>query len=320
MAAGALCEKGYLTVKEDNTVELQTQWKTLAVFGLSGDASQIKVYQTNGTTGDTQDAVVDSTRKVQGTDGEVEVPEKVHFSMPVLQAQGAYINMFVGAMNMNVDAFIQVDYETAEAWVAPSVEITQKEVTVEEGKTTSLAAVTVGTDASYKVTWASDNCDVATVDENTGLVTGVKKGTAHITTAMDQVSDTALATVTETKKEDAGNTGSGSDTGNTGSGSKAVWKSSNSKVVKVNQKGYVTAGKAGSAKITVKVGKVEATCKVTVKKASLWVSKNKVVLKKGKKITIKAKAVPGNKITFTSSKKKVATVSSKGVIKGKEKP
>ena len=37
-------------------------------------------------------------------------------------------------------------------------------------------------------------------------------------------------------------------------------------------------------------------------------------LKKGKKVTIKVKAAPVSKVTFKSSNKKVATVSSKGFL------
>ena len=41
--------------------------------------------------------------------------------------------------------------------------------------------------------------------------------------------------------------------------------------------------------------------------------------KKGKTTTIKASAVPSGKVTYTSSNKKVATVTSKGVVKGVKK-
>ena len=50
--------------------------------------------------------------------------------------------------------------------------------------------------------------------------------------------------------------------------------------------------------------------------------KNKVTLKKGKKGTFKVtlpKNTASNKITYTSSNKKVATVNSKGVVTAKKK-
>lgn len=52
---------------------------------------------------------------------------------------------------------------------------------------------------------------------------------------------------------------------------------------------------------------------------ALDVSKNKLTIKKGKKSTIKATAIPDGKITFSSSNKKIATVTSKGVVKGIKK-
>ena len=51
----------------------------------------------------------------------------------------------------------------------------------------------------------------------------------------------------------------------TGTKRKVTWKSSKKSVVSVNKKGVVTAKKAGTAKITGKVGKKKFQCKVTVK-------------------------------------------------------
>ena len=49
-----------------------------------------------------------------------------------------------------------------------------------------------------------------------------------------------------------------------GSKKKAKWETSNKKVATVNQKGKVTAKKAGKATITAKIGNKKLTCKVTV--------------------------------------------------------
>lgn len=103
------------------------------------------------------------------------------------------------------------------------------------------------------------------------------------------------------------------------------YKSSNTKVATVSSKGVITAKKVGKATITV-VDKNGTTLKVTVtvKKAPKKISASfkKKTLKVGKKVTLKAKFTKGyysNKIKFTSSNKKVATVTSKGVIKAKKK-
>ena len=52
-----------------------------------------------------------------------------------------------------------------------------------------------------------------------------------------------------------------------GTTKKAKWTSNKKKVATVNQKGKVTAKKAGKAKITAKAGKKKYTCTVTVVKS-----------------------------------------------------
>ena len=107
---------------------------------------------------------------------------------------------------------------------------------------------------------------------------------------------------------------------------KVTYKTSNKAVATVSQSGKVTAKKAGTAKITVSAAGVTKTCTVKVykapTKASLQVFGIKNVLKKGKTYKIKTFLSDGfycNKITFTSSNKKVVTVSSNGTVKAKKK-
>ena len=109
-------------------------------------------------------------------------------------------------------------------------------------------------------------------------------------------------------------------------------KSSNSKVAKVsvkNGKLTIKGLKVGKATVTVTSTKgAKATVKITVqkkkvatKKLSATVSK-KQTLKKGKKVTLKVAKTPftaQDTVKWTSSNKKVATVTSKGVVKGLKK-
>ena len=103
------------------------------------------------------------------------------------------------------------------------------------------------------------------------------------------------------------------------------WKSSNPKVVKVNNKGKLTAQKkTGKAIITVTL-RSGISKKVTVKVQKQKVKTSKITglkktlsLKKGKKQTLKPVITPftsKDKIKYTSSNKKVVSVTSKGVIK-----
>ena len=105
---------------------------------------------------------------------------------------------------------------------------------------------------------------------------------------------------------------------------KVTWKSSKKSVVEVKN-GKITAKKPGKATITVKTkNNKKAQCTITVKKAPKKISLNakKKSLKKGKTFRIKVK-FPKNtysyKLTYSSNKKKIATVSSQGVVKAKKK-
>ncbi|RHQ93388.1 cell adhesion protein [Ruminococcus sp. AF21-42] len=96
-------------------------------------------------------------------------------------------------------------------------------------------------------------------------------------------------------------------------------------MVSVTSAGVITAKAAGTAKITVKSGSKKAVVTVTVLKTvtkSISGIPSKQTLKKGKSITWKVKLNPSNsddKITYTSSNKKVAAVDSKGKITAKGK-
>lgn len=114
----------------------------------------------------------------------------------------------------------------------------------------------------------------------------------------------------------------------TGLKSKAViYKSSNKKIAAVTSKGVVTGKKAGTATITVtskENKKVAAKFKVTVKKASakkITLEKTSASVTVGKTSAIKVKKVTGLKskaVTYKTSNKKIATVTSKGVVTGKK--
>lgn len=109
-------------------------------------------------------------------------------------------------------------------------------------------------------------------------------------------------------------------------------KSSNKKVVKVsvkNGKLTIKGLKAGKATITVTSEKgAKATVKIIVQKKKVATKKlsatvsRKQTLKKGKKVTLKVAKTPftaQDAVKWTSSNKKVATVTSKGVVKGLKK-
>ena len=109
--------------------------------------------------------------------------------------------------------------------------------------------------------------------------------------------------------------------------SKSVtFTTSNKKVATVNNKGKITAKKAGTATITATSKsnkKVKATCKVTVysKVKSITLSTTKKELAIGKTFTLKASVKPASSIqnvTYKSANSKIASVTKKGVVTAKK--
>ena len=106
------------------------------------------------------------------------------------------------------------------------------------------------------------------------------------------------------------------------------YKSSNTSIATVNAKGVVTVKKKGKCKITVTSiydSQVKGTLSLTVskgkQKAKITLKEKKASIVVGKTTTVKVKSFKGisNKnIAFSSSDKKVATVSSKGKVTGKK--
>lgn len=79
---------------------------------------------------------------------------------------------------------------------ATGITVTPETATVVRGSTTQLTAELTPENATSEVTWISSNEEIATVDQS-GVVTGVKAGTATITAKVsDEVSDTCEVTVT----------------------------------------------------------------------------------------------------------------------------
>ncbi len=81
-----------------------------------------------------------------------------------------------------------------------SIAISPTTPEVQQGTTETLQVFGTYDDGSRNqvkngVTWSSDTPDVATVDVNSGLLTGVSTGTATITASAEALSATAVATV-----------------------------------------------------------------------------------------------------------------------------
>lgn len=108
---------------------------------------------------------------------------------------------------------------------------------------------------------------------------------------------------------------------------KVIYKTSNKKIATVSVKGKITAKKKGTAKITIYSKadkKKKCTITVTVGTPVTKVKLNKKTSKMtvGKKQTLKATVTPkkasSKAVVWKSSDKKIATVTSKGVVKAKK--
>ena len=218
------------------------------------------------------------------------------------------------------------------------VSISTSSITVPKGeKRTVTAVIKPAGAANSDLIWTSSNESVATVN-GSGVITGKSKGTATITVETEDggFKDTCTVEVVQLVTAislestsislDAGKTKTLTATISPSSASNknVTWKSSNTSIVKISSKGVVTAVAAGTAVITVtsKDGNVSTTCRVTVTQPATGISLNKTKanVDVGGTYTLKATLKPSNVtstyVSWTSSDTKVATVTSKGVVKG----
>ena len=232
----------------------------------------------------------------------------------------------------------------------PTVKVTgitlnKTTASVVKGKTVALTAtVTPDTATDKTIKWTTSNKNVATVSTD-GVVTAKAAGTATITaTAADDSGVKATCKITVTNpvvkvtKVTLNKTTASVVKGKTltltatvtptnATNKKVTWKSSNTKIATVDSNGKVTAKAAGTATITCTAadgsGK-SAACKITVKNppvkvTKLKINKTSVDLLKGKTVQLKVTVTPSNAtnkaVTWTSSNKRIATVTSNGLVK-----
>jgi uncharacterized protein YjdB len=99
-------------------------------------------------------------------------------------------------------------------------------------------------------------------------------------------------------------------------GNTLSWKSSNSKIASVNTYGKVTAKKSGTATITAKIKNAEASCKVTVNKTQISISKVSASIERGETLQLSTTTTNNSVVTWKSSKKSIATIDKNGNVTG----
>ena len=190
-----------------------------------------------------------------------------------------------------------------------------------------------------KVIWSSSDPSVASVNVD-GVVTAVSQGTAVITCTTQDSSRTAKCTVKvlKTIKSKSVSLDSKSLTLNDGTSATLTasikpdnvsitslnWRSTNKKVATVNENGVIKAVGPGTCKIvaTTKDTGKKAVCKVTVVETPVKrvkLSRSTLTLAMNKTYTLKATTVPSyatnQKMTWTTSNKKIVRVSKTGKIR-----
>lgn len=278
-----------VTVTLDKTSATVYTGKTASLKTTSNDAAKTVTY----TTSNNAVATVSSTGVVKG-----------------VKAGTAVITATCG----NAKATCKVTVKTSTIKFAASA------ASVYTGKTVTVKATAT---PSATVTYTTSNKAIATVS-STGVVKGIKAGTVTITaTTSTGLKTTCKVTVKAPSVKFAKSsavvyTGKTATVKATLAGvSSVIYKSSNTKIATVNSKtGTVKGIKAGTVTITATSGKLKATYKLTVKNPTFTLTKSSATIAKGKTTTIRSKATPVSTVTYTSSNKKVATVTGKGVVKG----
>lgn len=210
------------------------------------------------------------------------------------------------------------------------------------GDAITLSATVLPTDATdNSLVWSTDNDAVATVDNN-GRVTANGNGKATITVTTKDQGKTATCAISVAQWVAGITLDESSITLNEGDSyaltvtvnpdnaadKTLTWASSDESIAKVNAEGKVTAVSKGSA--TIKASATDgsskyASCSVTVNRlvGSIELDKTSITIYNGKTETITATVTPSSasntSVSWTSSNYSVATVSSTGVVTGKNR-
>lgn len=220
--------------------------------------------------------------------------------------------------------------------VPTSLKLSKASLHIIKNQTVNVKATIAPLNAANKtVRWKSSNTKAAKVDSN-GNIKGIANGSATITaTAQDnskvykrvtvkvstktvKINKSSL-TVTTGKTGQLTATVSPADSTNKG----VVWSTSNKKIATVSSKGKVTGKSKGTATITAtvkgaKAVKIKVSVKSPIVPSSVKLNKTSTSIVQGKTLTLLATVSPSKAVNKTvkwsSSNKKIATVSSKGKV------
>lgn len=102
----------------------------------------------------------------------------------------------------------------------------------------------------------------------------------------------------------------------TSNGKRPSFKSSNSRIASVDTYGKITAKKAGTATITVKIKHAQASCKVRVKKTIITLNASSARIERNERYQLYARTSNNSMVTYKSNRKSIALVDENGCILG----
>ena len=211
-----------------------------------------------------------------------------------------------------------------------TITLDQTNVVVRKNKTVTLTPTVYPTTLADKsVKWKSSDKTIATVSSS-GVVKGVKTGVVTITctsvaTGLSTTCKVTVGTITLDKSEVVVRkkktvTLTPTVYPTSLEDKSVTWESSDESIATVSSDGVVTGVKSGFVTITCTSNAtgLSTTCKVTV--GTITLSKSSATITVGKTVTLKPTVYPttlaDKSVTWKSSNKAVATVTSAGKVKG----
>ena len=288
---------GYWEVSVDNG----TTWKPL----LDADGKKVKAKGEKGEPGEPGLPGADGTDGVDGITPQLRVDADGNWEVSldngtswqsVLDVNGQKVKARAATADLQItedEESVTIVYngktfvlpKAPQAVPAAGIRLTKTSAELDEGETLELFYKLEPSDATTQgVVWASDNTDVATVDED-GLVTAVKAGTATITVSVKgqpeikatctiTVKSSSIAVTKLTLSESSAEVSVGKTLTlsctiepSNATNKELIWSSSDETIATVDAQGVVTGVKAGTVTITVASKSdpsVKATCTVTV--------------------------------------------------------
>ena len=229
--------------------------------------------------------------------------------------QKSYLLSFIIVFCLSINLMFTTS--TASAFdIPPFVMLNTYEKTLKIGEEFFVVAITSnGKFPKFK----SSNSKVASVNTY-GMVTGKKAGSAKITVKTTNAEASCKIKVSKTTIELNKNKlsmergESFSLTATSSTSTPVTFKVNRSSIISITEDGLITALKPGEATVTAMADGTKITCKVTVRKPKVTLSKTSLTLKVGESFPLTATVSSNVAPTWKSSKKSVALITEEGVI------